>query len=87
MSKGPCTVKIEILNVEQKTYTKVDVNHLLPHGRKQLYQYRRYSSTRWTCWWGDHGGWHPVTDTEMLEEEYQKWLRKERHDKTVLSGR
>ena len=67
---------IEILKVEELTYSKVKVNHLYPHGESQLHRYRRYSPTHWCHFLGDNHGWHRVSEVDILEDAFQIWKRK-----------
>ena len=66
-------MKIEIISVIKKEFEEVTTNEPLPF-------YRRHSPDHWEHFLGDLHGWAKYTFTELLEETYQKWMRKESNE-------
>ena len=75
-------MKIEIVKVEELEFQAIDIMHIYPHDRKQLHHYRRYNRPdHWCSFLGDNHGWKRVEQPIMLEDAYQRYMRKQKQKK------
>lgn len=62
-------MKIEIVKVVKSDYEEIETNE------KYMNRYRRYGPDHWCHKLGVYG-WHRYMGPDLLEEAYQRWVRK-----------
>ena len=72
-------MKLEIINVEKKSYEKVTVVHIYPpNDTRQEHIYRRHGPTKWTHFLGQRNQFLECMETDLLEDAYQEFKRRNR---------